>query len=198
MAGAAHTPGLGAFADTNPRHPPVLQHHTFHGSLPEHQLRLQRPKTPECFSTTTPTTARVPRSPQSSNAPPPPSAPPARPCASPAWLTGSPPRSRGRGRTASLGRAGGNAGSAARGSGERALRGGSRGCGRGPSAPAPRARRGREAAAGPCPGGQRGAPGPSRGSGVLVSAGAALRGGRVGVRGLRIPAGCNPVTPCML
>lgn len=68
MAGAAHTPGLGAFADTNPRHPPVLQHHTFHGSLPEHQLRLQRPNTPECFSTTTPTTARVPRSPQSSNA----------------------------------------------------------------------------------------------------------------------------------
>lgn len=121
------------------------------------------------------------------------------PLRKPRLADGEPPsRSRGRGRTASLGRAGGNAGSAARGSGERALRGGSRGCGRGPSAPAPRARRGREAAAGPCPGGQRGAPGPSRGSGVLVSAGAALRGGRVGVRGLRIPAGCNPVTPCML
>lgn len=47
MAGAAHTPGLRAFADTNLRHPPVLQHHTFHGSLPEYQLRLQNPKTPE-------------------------------------------------------------------------------------------------------------------------------------------------------
>lgn len=51
--------------------------------------RTLRP--PNAYSTTTPTTARVPRSPQTINAHPPPSAPPARPLRKPRLADGEPP-----------------------------------------------------------------------------------------------------------